>query len=902
MATGTLVGRMAEIVKEVGGAPVGVLCVVVTGEYLIADPRLVFNDQSPPLRIHAMTTRPIPFVESADIAADKIFKINPVTVLPEEKLLLPNGFRPHFSDIELFDHLESAQAIDFNFYQMDLRRFTTAIRVECLLSEHGDKIWAAIEEAVDRGSAIVTTFNREDVRFKEFVEDRRLTQNKEPKPCVFVHSLETSSSYFLLPPSIEKIQNGHILLLLFSLHTSEKLRNLVSLLASQSVQSITAICLLNRMGLHTSNFVARIKRLLRGIGNGVPVGDAGFTFISLYNLPDIHSDDITRMQQTIGALFQYYSAETRVPSFRRWMNQDQKYFRSHSLTSRDFEEPTSQPLPADYTLEIGRVSITVASQEGKLALLCRNVVESRDYAPFIQEIANLSDKETLYKLFGILLSDLSYLKMTGKFRYLRSTLIERIQSLRERRFELEGRRRITEIEKIVDTETHLLFGVSVFSFLDHEFDYDQFIHEVLTCGREPEEWVAYPENLFQYFGDERVAWNLSMLMHFSHHKFHQPEVAVELKNRMKKAATRFINFFEQNLPQDSEGEARSRKNRVKANLNLLLTELGAHELKAKHQVIRYLHSKVTTPKKGHNPIYSSLDAALLELEGLVSLRESADPKEEVQRVRIDKVETKKLLEDAVYTAGILEEIASAVRQLLFFAQTSRAEAQQFSNEPELPGFSQDTVLLGNIFQNIRINNIVAKSDFSTIVRLRTRIFYALWEPGSYLRTLLHRYIVPFRELIVAALENANQVLTVHGYSNVWDRELAKYRAMETECFVLCEPHLLRETLRNLFTNARHSFAGWVLAEGESWADLVSTDLEKIEASAPPPEETELRDYSRLTVISDCGTFGGFSSQDTLRQHRRDILSYGGSLEIGKKSEERGTVAILTLLARNAPRD
>jgi hypothetical protein len=256
----------------------------------------------------------------------------------------------------------------------------------------------------------------------------------------------------------------------------------------------------------------------------------------------------------------------------------------------------------------------------------------------------------------------------------------------------------------------------------------------------------------------------------------------------------------------------------------------------------------------------------------------------------------------MYAAGILEEIASAVRQLLSFAQTSRAEAQRFSNEPELPGFSQDTVLLGNIFQNIRIHNIVTKSDVSDIAQLRTRIFYDLWDPDSDLRRLLHRYIVPFRELIMAALETANGVLSFHGYSHVWDRELAKYRAMETECFVLSEPYLLREILRNLFTNVRHSFASWKLGEGRTWAELVSTHLEKIEAPAPPPEATELREHFQLTVISDGSKFGRIDSQDTFSRHRREIISWGGSLEIRGKGEERGTVATLILLARKAPRD
>src|SRR5262249_2904023 len=130
--------------------------------------------------------------------------------------------------------------------------------------------------------------------------------------------------------------------------------------------------------------------------------------------------------------------------------------------------------------------------------------------------------------------------------------------------------------------------------------------------------------------------------------------------------------------------------RVKANLNLLLTELGVHELSEKHQVIRFLHSKIIAVRQGHNPINSSLNTAILELQDVLpaDLAPSAgDPSHLRRRFLVTGEVTKKALEDATYTAGLLEEIADAVRQLLVFTPASRENSERFAAEPGLPGLA-----------------------------------------------------------------------------------------------------------------------------------------------------------------------------------------------------------------------
>src|SRR5262249_35193670 len=122
------------------------------------------------IRIHSLTTRPVQFRKENDGEPEpRIIPIDPVTVLPVDDLLLPNGFHPCFSEAEMLAHFEAAQALDFDFYDMDSRRLTTAVRVKTLLDAHRDVIWRAIEEKVRDGDTLLTTFQRDDVIFKDFV-------------------------------------------------------------------------------------------------------------------------------------------------------------------------------------------------------------------------------------------------------------------------------------------------------------------------------------------------------------------------------------------------------------------------------------------------------------------------------------------------------------------------------------------------------------------------------------------------------------------------------------------------------------------------------------------------------------------------------------------------------------
>jgi orotate phosphoribosyltransferase len=910
VATGTLVRNIAEIVEEVGAIPVAILCVALTGEDLIAEqkatkkpPNIEFGKQKTKIRVHSLTDFAIKRLQPEEFDKQKVRKINPVTVLPEESLHHLNGFKPLFDNREMFKHFEESCAIGFGFFEMDTRRFTTTIRFDRVLEKYGDQIWQSVRERITPKAVIVTTFNREDIRFKEFIEDRyqgKLT-------CIFVprrDSLEAASSYFLLSHSVKKIENRPVILLLSSVHTSEKLRNLASLLASHSVKRISVICLLNRMGFQTMDFISRIRNLLRGVGGGNRNSATGFEFNAIYSMSDLNSDDIIKTQQMLSTLFSHYLSETRVPSFRRWMSQDQKYFKANSLTARDFEQALPTPLPSEFCLD--NSSISVNTQESKLFLLCSHLVTKRDYTPLIEEMTFFSEKETLYRIFAILLLDLNYLRMTGQFKKLRSNLIERIRDLREIRFSLDGHDEDHHIEKYVETETYLLFGIALFSFLDPEFDYNEFIIETLTCGKRPEEWVDFRDNLSQYFGEERVLWSISLLMIFSNHRFRQPDVASGLKDTVKKIVGDYIKLFENALPDEGTFD-QERKHRIKANLNLLLTELGAHEHRRKYQIIRYLHSLIINLPKGHNPINSSLENATDTLKAVVDFGKPVEQREgndgnPNSRIRIDERDTKKELEDAIYTTGILEQLSIAIRQMFFFTQASKSQIERFASGPDDPGFAADVIALGDLLQNIRIVNSVSKREMEKITELQVAIFHDLWEESSPLRKALLRYIVHFQTAIEEAMESANKMLQKLHFDDVWRGELEKVRNSKHIYYVLVDPFLLGEVLKNIFSNVRHNFEEYILTSKEKYSDLVVAKIEKLKPDEVITSlDSEDVEYIQLTVLSGGNPFRSQKDGTTISQHKLEIERFGGSLEVDPLNEQSGTVVKLRLLARQLPK-
>ena len=937
VARGDLVKKLAEVVMDRGGTPVAALAVVLVDESLIDEqqrssegPFLQYGDSGQKVRLHSLTQYPIRELRSGEYDEDKIVKIDPVTVLPKEKLKVSRRCPPAFSVAKMYSHFEKSGAIDFGCFVSENGRYTTAVRIDSLLASKGDKIWKKIEAALKKQRLLkqpelvfASTFDREDMRFKEFIEDRYAQLPAAPAGSfVFIprrDSLESPKSYFLLPQKAEKLDKKHVVLLLARVHTAETLSNLSSLVAAHSVESITAICLINRMGVDTDGFVSRIEKVLRGLGV-TRKGHARFRFVPIYTISDLSGKDLTQMRDTVEAILRSYRERTRVRGFTRWVDRAWEFAREQMVSSPAFSERRPTPLPEaiEFRGENGK-TLRVRSHEGMLSVLCRHVVTKRDYTPLLDYAEKTERTDALLKLLPILLSDLSFLKNKGRFEDLREKLIAKLRKYRDSRFAVEresspSSSTVLQIRHTIDREMDILLILCALGHFDERNDYSQLIEEVISNGNSAEVWLSYPLNLTHYHGYDRVAWTISMLLHLSH--ISKSESGS--KPRFVSSVNALIKAID---PKNSvAGIGPEDRQKIKATLDLLLTELGIHDRTAKHQLIRHLHSRLITPAQRHSPINSSLTDTFNALQAEIS-NSPSPPAGDGRRnrfVRIRNTGTEGLnlkvaLDEAIYVTGVILDVADAAARWLFVTPSSYSELGRYMTSPGEEGLGHDAQSLGDFLQGVRTTGVFSTRDFENANDRKNQIFFDLWDKHSPLRKELLRYIVSFRKTLEEVLPSANTMLNRAGLPDVWipegqsvsDRLLIQGPdrgvPLNFEWNVLIDPQLLKEVLKNVLYNVRHSLRDSVLSEDETWSDMVLArlDMEHAPSPAPEPGETEyvvFRVKSRKTPprFKDLEQA---TREGTFAQHRLEIGEFGGSLEIDRLPSDDGAEVVLKLISR-----
>ncbi len=944
--SGTVVMNLAKAVRDLNGVPVAALCLVLVnedhisrldekGEILLAV-ELDADENETHLRVHSLTDHAIPETPVPEHPSTKekqstelweLIKIDPETLLPIVPPPRHTGIKPAIDTATMYRQMEEADAITFDYFQTESGLLTTAIRFDNLFRRCPGPIWAAIRPYFGQSDdfkppLVVTTFDWGDLQFKEFVEDQ-LSDDGEQREVVFA-GRKNSGEYFIQDHHRDVLQDKRVVLLLSSVQSGEKVKDLSTLLAGLEVREIQVVCLVNRMGRQTAEFLRRAHQLLRGLGessDAVP-----FNFHTVYCLSELSSDDIRCAQDTVFTLLGHYQAETRVPSFRRWVSQVRAYFEPKPLTSFEFTggkarrlaEPVKVPLP-------GKQWLTVATEDAKLSALCGHVAADRNYDPILDELESSTQKYTLYKLFSVLLSDISYLRMLCRFGRLKKILQKRVTACRDERIKLEANarasgRKMTEVElnrleELIELELHFLFGWSLFSFLDQHFNYPNLIWDVVTSRLDIQDWESYPENVGRYYGDERVVWTASMLLLLSHPRFLTAKRATPLRDRLLGLVRKLVERVQDDLPPPdatpSSGQSdaeQSRLLKIKANLDMLLTELGTHKLRQPVDVIRYLQSLLLKTRRHHSPLDTNMNQAVEAVQR--SIRQllprpikSAALDLTNRRVPITASDQLALLDDGIYIAGQLQVIADAVNRLFFFSLGSAEKAERFLATPDRPGFAADVTAFGDSLQSIRRDKLVSITDRDKLTELRRVILRDLWNDKSLLRETLARYVAPLEPTIVVALEAACKTFREKPYSGVWDKQIDRLTALPREewHYALIEPLLLREVMKNIFTNARHNLKG-IRSPKNGYSNLVEITIDEEIVPATDGEE-ELRKWViKVTTKGNAYANGGSADgvETTFDQHRREVSKYGGHLAIGPYLGKRrtGTEVELRLLSRN----
>jgi hypoxanthine-guanine phosphoribosyltransferase len=962
IASGTLARHMSAIVSQLGGVVVGVLAVAVVGEKLLATQKpdldylevcrneedensethaeLEQKRSQDTIKIHFLTDFAIRSLEPNEFDQDKVIRIDPYSVYPEEATFRLNGVPTEFSLQETYQQWEETGAIAFDFFESDGSRLMTGLRLLHLFDHSGDAIWSKIgcrfaEAADDLGKPLqlVCTFRSGDILFKDFVTDRLKKEMRELDICYLHRRHDTESTdYFFVPESTRRqIENRRVILLLSAVSSSQTLREIVSILASCSVRRIDVVVLVNRMGPGACDFIDRIRTILSGLRHEEQdeqkrqgTNHASFSFKAVYSINDLQSIQIGKLQDALTTLFDYYEKNTLIPSFRSATQQVRKYFESQSMTTRDFAtgKPTARP---EYKLVVPEgddktTEISVNTMEGKFSLLCHALVTSGDYDAVIDQISQVSDRKALYKLFALFLLDLSHLRLTGQFEKLRECIWDRVQGERDTRIQLEcsGTKKGSALQRKIlaslEIETTMLLGLSMISYMDHKHDDNMdLVVNALPEGTKVDAWKKAPLNFLLQLAEERVPWAISMLLRLSRsslaencgklvQRLHVYQEALAPVHVERFLASESLN---QKITNKRRREIRGLVRRAKDNVDMLLTECGVYKTGTYHSCIRILHSHLLT-RKQHSPIVTSLNSVCTALDDAFSdskrLERHASGEEigNEQLLRCYSLELQAKLEDAIHSVGIVEQIAEQAAFLFRFTPTTANIAVRYTEADKPKTMTGDLRCMRNLLLDIRRLNSVSGRNLADLTQYRNRIIDDLYDKDPLLVKTSKRYIVSIADSLSEATEYASELLRKYRYGNAWSR-VKKRLKTDDACrrFVLVERGLLREILRNIATNIRHTFKGLKLSEDE-YSDRISFSIDTEEQSS----QSDLPVFIVLRIechgnVFDEQVFNDRLPGSTWQIHQSRVSQFGGELSLAALESKDGTLTTLKLLSRDA---
>ena len=922
MASGSLVRDMALRVARTGGNVVAVLTVVLSDDELIrgldqhgiarTDLALDRECTQSLVPLHALTGIEVKDLREGEFEPAKLRKIDFVTVFPEAPTLKDDSeqnllMKAKFSRDEMMVHFCETSALIHGHFASDNRSFTLGVRINKLLADPkvAGEIWAQIKDDCPRDHVLVCTFKKNDLQFTRFVQEK--LEEEGIKAPFYVLKRELGDFPHLhqaLYPHTHRVNGKPVVLLRATATTSEELRSIAALLAAENVKSITVICLVNRMGKYTVSFVRRVKEL---VTTHTGTETAEFKFIQVYHLTDLRTDDLIEMQQRVDGVLEKYIRTTEVPYFKCLAEYFRKEMAPAAADTREFDSGSNS--------ELGRVLADVVHEMGEhrvdklLALIRRS---SKDVGASLE---SFQEEDVYLPVARLVIADVDYLRLANHLRRIMAELRARLVQLRAARFEEEERFHQAQgdsfdwrdfessptydrIMRNLKIETRLMFALALLAHFDKNDQTEEHIlEEILFANKNMSDWVSHPLNLRYHFREAGVYWLSSLMLHAVHPDFFAQ--AGEARRRTETASRLRARFEEllEKLPDKAlglENDPSLLKGQIRDMKNHLLAELGAHSRSLWHQRIRFLQHHVLHRNERHSPIWTALKN--LETDLAMCMVDNF-PTEILARLP-------RRSQEAFNAIITLKEIAQAAHHLAGYPshEVSEALKLQFGNENTEGSFEQATV--APLIHWIQAHEENPPTLIEALEEYGALIFdvkEAVFDPTCPLRKALLHFRVPLESVVEDALISVNARLEKEGFGEVWSAELYRLQGRQGDpTYVLCEPHLLLEVLRNIFSNVRYA------VEGPSEEPLhkkvrleISTRAERL----PEPEggqhdyvvlvvETEGISYSSRT--SDRLTDGG-----TVLSHQARVREFGGSLTISDGIDGKGSRAELKLISRQS---
>jgi hypothetical protein len=197
------------------------------------------------------------------------------------------------------------------------------------------------------------------------------------------------------------------------------------------------------------------------------------------------------------------------------------------------------------------------------------------------------------------------------------------------------------------------------------------------------------------------------------------------------------------------------------------------------------------------------------------------------------------VDEALSGTSSLHTIASNVRQLFFFTPTVQTQQERYTNSISQPGFARDIDRIIRKLNDLRFRRTFSKTDLDKVKELDTKLRSDFFDQDSHLRVVLNSYIMNLEDLVKTVLLEMNPQLKIERFKDVlmpaYGEIEASSKPENSKWPVLGEHHLIRELLKNLFSNLRHSFP-------DTTRQMLPNDAVRLEFRAtrfaPRPEKGE----------------------------------------------------------------
>jgi orotate phosphoribosyltransferase len=915
VASMTLVRNIASVVHRLGGEVSAVLSVVTTlskGEQLEAEMEYAPNCSAKIESLCFFDVQKVTELPPGFTTVD----IDPETILPREKPapavgylleLEPRAFKP-FDFATTLEHLDQSGALRMGIFEANGRYFTAGVRLPKLFELFGREIWERMKAALKDQDLLVTTTDRDDLRFLDFVQ--RWVESEYPglKQLLIPRydSLEFDFPYFLPQTARTALVDKRVVVLIYSAQISEKLRRLISLLAQSPVQSVDVICLLNRMGDHSADFVARIKQMTSGIGPQRRDQPHRFSFHWIYMLEDLHGHELVETLESIQHLADVYTKDSLSPVFRSLFSEEMRYFRVQSFLNRTIENEPGIKLFQPTRLSVKGHEIVLKSFD---ALLYAWFAQDRSLPERNLQIrrmlVNQTDRSSTYMVLLMILSEISFLRSQKQVTEIKTEITTAISSKRRQRLDLEqkdeadGNDEVTfqEIADLVLEETALLFSYALICYLDSLPETPETLVDLattLTSGLSDEEWKSYPLNFQAYYGDSRTLWCVSLLLFFAHleraltnEDFGKKcRELIALSHRFETMIAEDHIEFKPFFPEDPK----TLKRRLAYPFDALLMDLGEHALDSRDRVLIFLHNRVGQSSH-HNALCKDVKEALTILTdtrrvaaGPVQL----SPKHAVALPQFgDRARRwKAAVDKATEAVAILTLVGEAASELFdWYRLAAKQDEDRFRNPKEKGGFKADVDFLRTLLSVIRRDSRVSAADLTLLIAAYDRIEYDLAvrqfkssvasdEFLSPLRSAIDYYEPNLTIKIIEEMRSADLRL-MNECGDIWARKAKEFEDDRNDCFVLADPLLLQEILWNLFTNVRYGLP--TLGNGGNTSENSARVGCSISFSGETTAGTRARVH--VEVISPANSLSGKPTKtNTWFRHEQEIKRYGGELK------------------------